>query len=522
MLLGLFILTMMTAVACGESTPAEDETFTVTFETDGGTEIAEQVVDAGDLVTQPADPEREGFIFTGVWNHGDETWDFNVDTVNDDITLTAVWVGDDEEVPTESVHVSAGDFELPEVNNPDVRPEVELGTEITLTVDFEPAFASNQAYTITTSNSRAEADGNTITFVFGITGPGNVSVLIEFDDEALETLEFRFRTIPAATEGIIITDVIVNADNVDMPEPNDPEDRPRVAIGTTFTLDIEILPENAENKNYTISSSNSRAEVDDHTVTFVYGATGPGRVSIRIFFEDSSVGEAGMLEYRFETFEDDPVDVEIDEVIVNAGEFALPEANDSEDRPEVEIGTEITLDVEILPENASNQNYTVTTSNSRANANGNTITFLFGNTGPGNVSVFITFEDASVGDNGVLEYRFETIEGEAPEITIDEVIITVDGFTLPNINDSSDRPEIEIGTVLTLEIEILPEDASNKNYVVTTSNSRAEEDGNTVTFVYGNTGPGFVSIRIYFDDTSVGDDGLIEFRFSTVEAEEED
>jgi len=96
---------------------------------------------------------------------------------------------------------------------------------------------------------------------------------------------------------------------------------------------------------------------------------------------------------------------------------------------------------------------------------------------------------------------------------VESVEVTGDVLTLPEANNIDDRPDVEIGTVL---IDILPEDASNPGYSITTSNSRAEADGNTITFVSGLSGPGKVSIVVTFDDSSVAP---LEYRFTTQEVE---
>jgi len=316
-------------------------------------------------------------------------------------------------------------------------------------------------------------------------------------------------TIEVTVEDYVkVETVSVTADVLELPEENNIDDRPEVAIGTIMTLTIDLLPEEAEYKGYSISSSNSRAEVDGNTVIFVYGNTGPGNVSITVSFEDSSL-EA--QEYRFETIEVEQ-DVPIESVEVTGDVMELPEPNNIDDRPEVEIGTVLTFAIDILPEDASNPNYILSSSNSRAEVDGDTVTFVFGNTGPGNVSITVTFADTSVAP---LEYRFLTVEGEE-DVPVESVEVTGDVLTLPEANNIDDRPDVEIGTVLTLTIDILPEDASNPGYTITTSNSRAEADGNTITFVSGLSGPGKVSIVVTFDDSSVAP---LEYRFTTQEVE---
>ncbi len=72
----LFIACAGLFVACGNSNnknnggggieiPDEPATYTLTFVTDGGTEIAPITAKEGSSVTPPADPEKEGFVFGG-------------------------------------------------------------------------------------------------------------------------------------------------------------------------------------------------------------------------------------------------------------------------------------------------------------------------------------------------------------------------------------------------------------------------------------------------------------------------
>ena len=74
--------------------PVEPEKYTVTFESNGGSAVASQIVAKGSLVTKPADPTRAGYTFAG-WYKDDKTfkkaWNFASETVTRDITLYAKW-----------------------------------------------------------------------------------------------------------------------------------------------------------------------------------------------------------------------------------------------------------------------------------------------------------------------------------------------------------------------------------------------------------------------------------------------
>ena len=65
-------------------------TYTVTFNSDGGSNVASQQVEKGGLVVKPSDPIKTDSVFIG-WFNGSTPWNFETDTVTEDITLTARW-----------------------------------------------------------------------------------------------------------------------------------------------------------------------------------------------------------------------------------------------------------------------------------------------------------------------------------------------------------------------------------------------------------------------------------------------
>lgn len=73
--------------------PVPVATFTVTFDTDGGSAVPPQTVEDGGLVTEPADPTKDTYTFDG-WYKEDAfltPWDFATDTVTADTTIYAKW-----------------------------------------------------------------------------------------------------------------------------------------------------------------------------------------------------------------------------------------------------------------------------------------------------------------------------------------------------------------------------------------------------------------------------------------------
>lgn len=83
-----------------ESVEKEDDSaeteryFTVTFDTDGGGEVASVSVLEGEKIPTPKSPIKEDknceYIFLG-WYYNGEAWDFENGVVTQDMTLTAKW-----------------------------------------------------------------------------------------------------------------------------------------------------------------------------------------------------------------------------------------------------------------------------------------------------------------------------------------------------------------------------------------------------------------------------------------------
>ncbi|MBQ7593500.1 MAG: InlB B-repeat-containing protein [Synergistaceae bacterium] len=70
----------------------EPSGYTVIFDSDGGTEIASQNVEAGSLVTRPDDPEKENNSFMGWYTSKGFSFRFDFNTpISSNITLYAKW-----------------------------------------------------------------------------------------------------------------------------------------------------------------------------------------------------------------------------------------------------------------------------------------------------------------------------------------------------------------------------------------------------------------------------------------------
>jgi uncharacterized repeat protein (TIGR02543 family) len=87
------VTTTTTLYAQWTAIPPPPVTWTVGFDSTGGSIVSDQVIVDGDTVTEPLDPTRSGFTFDGWFTaaSGGTAWDFTNDTVTGDTTLYAQW-----------------------------------------------------------------------------------------------------------------------------------------------------------------------------------------------------------------------------------------------------------------------------------------------------------------------------------------------------------------------------------------------------------------------------------------------
>lgn len=73
--------------------PVPIDKFTVTFDSKGGTLLSSQEIERGNAVSLPVAPTKRGYQFDGWWNIDySRSWNFDTDTVGDNMTLYAKWI----------------------------------------------------------------------------------------------------------------------------------------------------------------------------------------------------------------------------------------------------------------------------------------------------------------------------------------------------------------------------------------------------------------------------------------------
>lgn len=95
--LTLVLIMCFSLVACKDETPTPQppkDTYTVTFNTDGGSEVSSQEVSSGAFVDEPDFPTKSGVKFGGWYKDADKTqfWNFKKDVVSADTTIYAKWI----------------------------------------------------------------------------------------------------------------------------------------------------------------------------------------------------------------------------------------------------------------------------------------------------------------------------------------------------------------------------------------------------------------------------------------------
>lgn len=152
-------------------------TYTVRFDTAGGSSVPEQTIDHGQKVTEPAAPTREGYTFTG-WLLDGRPFDFAT-PITGDITLTAGWEESGEPAPT--IHTVTFDD----------------GTGNTVTVNVqegetvqEPSAPSRDGYKFT----GWLLDGTPYDFTTPVTGDITLTAGWEKTEEPVTTFTVSFRT----------------------------------------------------------------------------------------------------------------------------------------------------------------------------------------------------------------------------------------------------------------------------------------------------------------------------------------
>ncbi len=89
----ILVLILASALLVSIFVLTQNNGFTVSFDTDGGSQVESVKVYYGDTVAEPETPVKEGYIFTGWYldRAATEEWSFETDTAQNSMTLYAGW-----------------------------------------------------------------------------------------------------------------------------------------------------------------------------------------------------------------------------------------------------------------------------------------------------------------------------------------------------------------------------------------------------------------------------------------------
>ena len=87
--LGLLLFTVVALFACGPDEPPVDTYYTVTYDSDGGTDVTAQSIKENEKAIPPIPPAKEGYDFAG-WYLGEVAFSFDT-AITQDIALKAKW-----------------------------------------------------------------------------------------------------------------------------------------------------------------------------------------------------------------------------------------------------------------------------------------------------------------------------------------------------------------------------------------------------------------------------------------------
>ncbi len=283
---------------------------------------------------------------------------------------------------------------------------VTIGETITFDVAVKPEDAENKEYRLELDNSEvASLDGNTLTAL----AEGTVTVTASLNELTSSAVITVKKPEPVVVPATSIT-ITPSAESV--------------TAGDFITLDVTVEPEDATDKEYTLTldaAPEGCATLEGNVLTGV----SKGMVKV--------IATLGDLE---------------DHVIIPVKE-AEPEVIPAERIKvspmfqTIKVGEYLEMSVTVYPENATDQNYTLTVNNPEvASLEGNLLTAL----AEGQVEVIATLGELTA-----------------------SAIINVEGAPVPaeRIKVKPMFQTIKVGEQLEMTVTVYPEDATDKNYTLT-------------------------------------------------------
>lgn len=251
----------------------KEKEFTVTFNSDGGSQIETQTVGENDKVVKPENPTRDGYLFDG-WYIGEEEYDFNSE-VTEDITLTAKWytiVNGDGSSDNQCTLTCKDGYKLVNGDSANCKCQkvvevtgiklsqgkvtLTVGESKTITATVNPKNADDKTVTWKTSDKKvATVKNGKITAV----GAGTAKITVTAG-KATETITVTVNK--KTTEPVAVSEITLSNKTLEL------------VAGESKTVTATVKPTNATNKTVTWTTSDKNvAKVENGKITAVAKGT---------------------------------------------------------------------------------------------------------------------------------------------------------------------------------------------------------------------------------------------------------
>lgn len=258
----------------------EGNLYTVTFDSNGGSEITSRRVGENGSVIKPTDPTREGYTFLGWYLNGEE-FDFNT-KITSDITLTARW----EEITNEGEGQggsgsgggggSTGPINVTSVSLNFKTIYLDIGETKTVTARVYPSNATNRTVTWSSSNNNiATVSNGNITGVSAGTvtitaTAGGKSASVEVIVSASSGGSCAYGNTTYNTNAVLSVDLTQNGCAIN------PNSNPRETLSNS---DYVRLMNDLRSIGLTVTSTNFERDVD---IQKIRNTSGTGLVGYQI------------------------------------------------------------------------------------------------------------------------------------------------------------------------------------------------------------------------------------------------
>lgn len=218
-IIGIFIFLVIVFLLIKGCTA--NKKYTIKFDTNGGNNITEQVIDKNSKVSEPKVPVKEGYKFIG-WYVNGKKYDFST-KINEDFIIEARW----EKVDVKVTSVTLDQTEV----------TIKIGATIQLNVNVTPENATEKNVTWTSSNkSIATVDENGV--VTGNKKGVSIITVTTKDGNLISNCK------------ITVTDNVISVKGISLDKTST-----SLKVGSTIKLVATVKPKNASNKGVTWSSS---------------------------------------------------------------------------------------------------------------------------------------------------------------------------------------------------------------------------------------------------------------------------